>query len=69
MTFSNGAVRLVFQGLLTCGAEGFFATLPTELLDRSTWPTRESLANAIFAFVEGFYSPTRRHSTLGYLSR
>lgn len=49
-------------------AESFFATLQTELLDRSTWPTREALANAIFAFVEGFYNPTRRHSTLGYLS-
>ncbi len=49
-------------------AESFFATLQTELLDRSTWPTREELANAIFAFVEGFYNPTRRHSTLGYLS-
>ena len=48
--------------------ESFFATLQTELLDRSTWPTREGLANAIFAFVEGFYNPTRRHSTLGYLS-
>ena len=25
-------------------AESFFATLQTELLDRSTWPTREGLA-------------------------
>jgi putative transposase len=49
-------------------AESFFATLQTELLDRSSWPTREGLANAIFAFVEGFYNPTRRHSTLQYLS-
>ena len=49
-------------------AESFFATLQTELLDRSTWPTREVLANAIFSFVEGFYNPRRRHSTLGYLS-
>ena len=42
--------------------------LQTELLDRSTWPAREDLANAIFSFVEGFYNPRRRHSTLGYLS-
>ena len=49
-------------------AESFFATLQTELLDRSTWPTREGLANAIFAFVEGLCNPQRRHSTLGYLS-
>jgi putative transposase len=49
-------------------AESFFATLQTELLDRQSWPTRASLANAVFAFVEGFYNPRRRHSTLGYLS-
>jgi len=49
-------------------AESFFATLQTEVLDRSVWPTREVLANAIFTFVEGFYNPRRRHSTLGYLS-
>jgi putative transposase len=51
-----------------CVAESFFATLQTELLDRSTWPTRQSLANAVFAFIEGFYNSRRRHSTLGYLS-
>lgn len=49
-------------------AESFFATLQTELLDRSIWPTREALANAVFAFIESFYNPRRRHSTLGYLS-
>lgn len=49
-------------------AESFFATLQTELLDRSTWPTREGLAQAVFGFIEGFYNPRRRHSTLGYLS-
>jgi putative transposase len=49
-------------------AESFFATLQTELLDRSTWPTREGLAQAVFAFIEGFYNPRRRHSTLDYLS-
>ncbi len=49
-------------------AESFFATLQTELLDRSTWPTRDDLANAVFAFIEGSYNPRRRHSTLGYLS-
>lgn len=49
-------------------AESFFASLQTELLDRSTWPTREGLAQAVFAYIEGFYNPRRRHSTLGYLS-
>ncbi|CAA9384978.1 MAG: Mobile element protein [uncultured Propionibacteriaceae bacterium] len=38
-------------------AESFFATLQTELLDRSTWPTREGLANAVFAFHRGIPQP------------
>ncbi|MGI8535408.1 MAG: IS3 family transposase, partial [Mycobacteriales bacterium] len=49
-------------------AESFFATLQTELLDRSSWATRTELASAIFAFIEAFYNPRRRHSTCGYLS-
>lgn len=49
-------------------AESFFATLQTELLDRQSWVTRDELANAVFTFIEGFYNPRRRHSTLGYLS-
>jgi transposase InsO family protein len=42
-------------------AESFFATLQTELLDRSTWATREDLGQAVFTFIEGFYNPRRRH--------
>jgi transposase InsO family protein len=49
-------------------AESFFATLQTELLDRHPWATRQQLANAVFAYLEGFYNPRRRHSALGYLS-
>ena len=48
--------------------ESFFATLQTELLDRRSWPTRKALANAIFDFIEAFYNPRRRHSSIGYLS-
>jgi putative transposase len=49
-------------------AESFFATVECELLDRSSWPTRRELATEVFDFIEGFYNPRRRHSTLGYLS-
>jgi transposase InsO family protein len=49
-------------------AESFFATLECELLNRSSWPTRRQLATEVFDFIEGFYNPRRRHSTLGYLS-
>ena len=49
-------------------AESFFATLKTELLHRAAWPTRRQARSAIFAYIQGFYNPRRRHSTLGYLS-
>jgi putative transposase len=49
-------------------AESFFATLQTELLDRYSWPTRQSLRSAVFEFIHVFYNRQRRHSTLGYLS-
>jgi putative transposase len=49
-------------------AESFFATLHTELLDRHPWTTRDQLANAVFAYLEGLYNPRRRHFALGYLS-
>jgi putative transposase len=49
-------------------AESFFATLQTELLDSRSWPTRKMLANAIFEYLEAWYNPRRRHSSLGMLS-
>jgi len=49
-------------------AESFFATLECELLARSRFKTQAEARNAVFAFIEGFYNPRRRHSSLGYLS-
>jgi putative transposase len=49
-------------------AESFFATLECELLDRQRFKTHAEARTAIFAFIEGFYNPRRRHSALGYLS-
>lgn len=49
-------------------AESFFATLETELIDRSTWRTRADARLAIFDFIETFYNPQRRHSFTGQLS-
>ncbi len=39
-----------------------------ELLDRQHWDSRVELASAIFEWIEGWYNPRRRHSTLGMLS-
>lgn len=49
-------------------AESFFGTLQLELLDRHHWTTRDELASAIFEWIESFYNPTRRHSSVGMLS-
>jgi transposase InsO family protein len=39
-----------------------------ELIYRHTWPTRAEARTAVFEYIEGWYNPRRRHSTLGYLS-
>ena len=49
-------------------AESFFATLETELGDRTSFATRNQARSAIFDYIEGFYNPHRRHSTIGYHS-
>ena len=49
-------------------AETFFATLKVELIHRSPWPTRADVVQAIFASVETWHTPHRRHGSLGYLS-
>ena len=49
-------------------AESFFATLECELLERRRFKTQAEARLAVFAFIEGFYKPRRRHSALGYLS-
>src|SRR6202171_871417 len=49
-------------------AESFFATLECELLDRRRFRTQAEARMAVLEFIEGFYNPRRRHSSLGYLS-
>ena len=49
-------------------AESFFATLKKELVHRQSWPTRRELTSEVFEYIEGFFNPVRRHSTLGMLS-
>ena len=48
--------------------ESFFATLECELLDRVTLRTPVAARTAVFDFIEGWYNPTRRHSSLDYES-
>ena len=62
---SMGTVGDAFDNAV---AESFFGTLQLELLDRAPWPSREELAAAIFEWIECFYNPQRRHSSVGMLS-
>jgi len=48
--------------------ESFWGTMQLELLDSKTWETRDELANAIFEWIECWYNPERRHSSIGMLS-
>ena len=48
--------------------ESFFHTLKTELVHRRQYATREEAKRDIFAYIEGFYNRTRRHSAIGYIS-
>lgn len=45
--------------------ESFWGTLQLEVLDQNRWKTRDDLANAIFEWIECWYNPKRRHSSLG----
>ena len=48
--------------------ESFFATLECELLDRRRFKNQIEARMAVFDFIEGWYNPHRRHSSLDYLS-
>src|SRR5436305_9965977 len=48
--------------------ESFFHTLKTELVHHRQYATREEAKRDIFAYIEGYYNRTRRHSAIGYTS-
>ena len=48
--------------------ESFFSSLKTERTARKIYRTRDEAKADVFDYIERFYNPKRRHSTLGYLS-
>ena len=46
----------------------FSRTLECELIDRYRFKTQAEARMAVFGFIEGWYNPRRRHSSLGYES-
>ena len=48
--------------------ESFFKSLKTERVDSKVYRSRADAKADIFDYIERFYNPKRRHSTLGYVS-
>jgi len=48
--------------------ESFFSSLKIERVHRRRYQTREQAKADLFDYVERFYNPFRRHSTIGYIS-
>jgi transposase InsO family protein len=48
--------------------ESFFASLKKELVHHEDYETRAQARASIFEYIETFYNPKRRHSSLGYVS-
>lgn len=49
-------------------AESFVCTLKAEIGSSRLFATREAARSALFDYIEGFYNPSRRHSSLRYMS-
>jgi len=62
---SMGSVGDAYDNAL---CESFFATLECELIDRRRFRAQAEARMAVFAFIESWYNPRRRHSALDYLS-
>lgn len=48
--------------------ESFFSSFKTERIKRKVYRSRDQARADVFDYIERFYNPTRRHSTLDYLS-
>jgi putative transposase len=48
--------------------ESFWSGMQIELLDSQPWQSRRELGTAMFSWIEAWYNPRRRHSSLGYHS-
>ena len=48
--------------------ERFFSSLKAERIGKKIYRTRDEAKAEVFDYIERFYNPVRRHSTIGYLS-
>jgi len=59
---SMGSVGDCYDNAL---CESFFATLECELIDRHSFQSQRVAGRSVFEFIEGWYNPHRRHSSIG----
>jgi putative transposase len=66
------AIQISMSGKGNCYdnavVETFFKTLKTELVWRAVFQTRAEAKNTIGRYIDGFYNPVRRHSSLDFVS-
>ena len=48
--------------------ETFFKTIKSELILPVAWQSHQQTENAIARYIDGFYNPVRRRSSLGFQS-
>ena len=48
--------------------QSFFSSLKAERTARKVYRTRDQARADVFDYIEPFYNPRPRHSTIGYLS-
>jgi putative transposase len=48
--------------------KSLFSSMKTERIARKVYRPRDEIQAEVFHCIERFYNPTRRHSTLGYVS-
>ena len=77
---SEAFQRLMAEHGLTCSLsrsgnvwdnaamESFFSSLKVERVARKLYRTRDLARADVFDYIERFYNPRRRHSTIGYIS-
>lgn len=62
---SMGSVGDCYDNAL---CESFYATLECELIDRFTFRTKDVARRAVFRWIEAWYNPRRRHSSIRRMS-
>ena len=68
-TFGPKLAAILKHLLPKLGKATHFAAMPfADVLERRRFKTQAEARTAVFEFIEGFYNPRRRHSSIGYLS-